>query len=201
MRPPGGDSCPKVVLVGDSGTGKTSIANAYTKSTAGVKPTITATALRACRAKVGNKEVCFDLWDTAGQENYQCLVPVYARGAVLAILVFDRSSKITFTNLSYWVSFLKTNVAIDNLLVVGNKCDLPAEVSTQDAIEWCQETGADYIEVSAKTGAKIDVLFQQVAKKVAEAETHFADPQARTEEKPRIVLANADTENEGNCPC
>jgi small GTP-binding protein len=199
MRTGIADSCPKVVLVGDSGAGKTSIAHAYTKSTASVKPTITATALRACREKIGNKEVYFDLWDTAGQENYKCLVPVYARGAVLAILVFDRSSKISFTNLSYWVGFLKTNVSIDNLLVVGNKCDLIPQVSTQDAIEWCQEIGADYVEASAKTGAQIDVLFQQVAKKVAEAETQVADPQARLDEKPPVVLVNNEAENEKTC--
>jgi small GTP-binding protein len=201
MRAGGGDPCPKVVLVGDSGAGKTSIAHAYTKSTASIKPTITATALRACHEKVGNREVCFDLWDTAGQENYKCLVPVYARGAVLAILVFDRASKLSFTNLAYWVDFLKANVAIDNLLVVGNKCDLPAEVSNDDALAWCHEIGADYIETSAKTGAQIDVLFQTVAKKVVAAEMQIADPQARTGPLTQIVVVKDEGEEKTNCAC
>jgi small GTP-binding protein len=193
------DSYPKVILVGDSGAGKTSIVHAYTHSTSNVKPTITATALRACCERVGTRDVYFDLWDTAGQENYKCLVPVYARGAVLAILVYDRASMISFTSLTGWVDFLKTNVAIDHLLVVGNKSDLVPEVITADALAWSQEIGADYVEISAKTGSQIDVLFQMVAKKVAAVELEIADPQSRLVESTRIV--RMDENAASGCGC
>jgi small GTP-binding protein len=168
MIVPHRDSPPKVVLVGDSGTGKTSIAFCYVKSTAAVKPTITANAFQ-CHEWVGGRECHFDLWDTAGQESYKCLVPVYARGAVLALVVFDRTSRDSFDNLSFWSEFLKSDVAIDNILVVGNKSDLPPGVSTQDAQNWCAQAGAEYIETSAKTGTNIDALFQTAAKKVIAA--------------------------------
>jgi small GTP-binding protein len=162
------DSPPKVVLVGDSGTGKTSIAFRYVKSTAAVKPTINVNAFH-CHERVGGRECHFELWDTAGQESYKCLVPIYARGAVLALIVFDRSSRDSFDNLAVWSEFLKSDVAIDNILVVGNKSDVPPTVSTADAQNWCSQAGAEYIETSAKTGANIDALFQTAAKKVIAA--------------------------------
>jgi small GTP-binding protein len=189
-----GDSCPKVVLVGDSGAGKTSIAHAYTKSTATVKPTITATALRACRERVGNIDVCFDLWDTAGQEAYKCLVPIYARGAALAIVVFDRTSKTSYDSVTFWVDFLKANVSIDHMLVVGNKSDLPPLVSTETASTWAAELGADYIETSAKVGTNIDALFQLVAKRVAIWQGQMADPQRR-------MADDLPIEKPGSTPC
>jgi Ras-related protein Rab-5C len=169
MQPSARDSPSKVVLVGDSGGGKTSIAYFYAKSSAAIKPTITANSVH-CTERVGDREVHFELWDTAGQESYKCLVPVYARGAVLALVVFDRASHDAFENLGYWAEFLKSDVAIENFLVVGNKSDLAPAVTTQDAGDWARLMNAEYVETSAKTGANIDVLFQKVARRVIAAE-------------------------------
>jgi small GTP-binding protein len=157
------------VLVGDSGGGKTSIAYFYAKSSATIKPTITANSVH-CTERIDDQEVHFELWDTAGQESYKCLVPVYARGAVLALVVFDRASHDSFDNLGYWAEFLKRDVAIENFLIVGNKSDLTPAVPSQDAGDWARLMNAEYVETSAKTGANIDLLFQKVARRVIVAE-------------------------------
>jgi small GTP-binding protein len=193
-------TAPKVVLVGDSGAGKTSIANAYTKGPSATKPTITATALRGCRERLGNTEVCFDLWDTAGQESYKCLVPIYARGAVLALLVFDKASLLSFKNLSYWIDFLKLDVGIDSLIVVGNKTDLPAEVTKEEARILCREIGADYVETSAKFGTQIDALFQMVARKVLAASDESKPTHHKASESGALLL-NTGPGAGGDCPC
>jgi len=199
MRLGGPESYPKVVLVGDSGAGKTSISHCYTKSTASIKPTITANSVH-CTERIGGKEIRFDLWDTAGQDSYKCLVPVYARDAVLAIVVFDRSAHSSFDNLSYWSEFLKNDVAIDSFIVVGNKSDLASEVTTEEAEKWCQANLAEYVETSAKTGAKIDVLFQMVAKKVA-ALTGEAQRFQLSPGDSGIILLNSKSEPKQACPC
>ena len=104
------------------------------------------------------------LWDTAGQEQYRSLSPIYFRGARAAILVFDVTSKLSFTNLEKWLECL-TEVAGDDvfLILVGNKNDLrEREVSYPEGREWAQEHNAQYIETSAKTGENISLIFEEV---------------------------------------
>jgi small GTP-binding protein len=190
------ERAPKVVLIGDSRAGKTTIAHCYTKTHSYIRPTITANSVH-CVERVDNHEVQFDLWDTAGQEAYKCLVPVYARAATLALLLFDRTSRATFGSLPGWLSFLKKDVAIDNILVVGNKTDLTPEVGTEEAEEWTARNGAEYIETSAKTGSSIDLLFQLVAKKVHAA----AGPGVKTPmETDKIVLEPPPVKKD-DCQC
>jgi small GTP-binding protein len=186
----------KVVLVGDSGGGKTSIASFYAKSSAPIKPTITANSLH-CTERIDGREVHFELWDTAGQESYKCLVPVYARGAVFALVVFDRSSRDSFENLGSWAEFLKSDVEIENFLVVGNKSDLAPAVTTQEASDWARLMSADYVETSAKTGANIRLLFQMVARRVVAAEGEKRSWQANAE---RMELV-ADAAERKSCEC
>jgi small GTP-binding protein len=150
--------------------------------------------------RVGGRDVCFDLWDTAGQESYKCLVPVYARGALLALIVFDRHSRQSFDSLLHWSEFLRNDVALDNFLVVGNKSDLPPETTSDEARQWCETCRADYIETSAKTGSQIDVLFQLVAKKVLELTAETMRMQ-RWPSDSGIILLNTIAPPKKICSC
>jgi small GTP-binding protein len=199
MRPEPPESSLKVVLVGDCGVGKTSITRYYTKSPASNKPTVTANSVH-CLERVGGCDVRFDLWDTAGQESYKCLVPVYARGEVLALVVFDRSSQDSFRHLSYWSEFLKNGVALDNFIVVGKKSDLAPETTNEEVQQWCEACGADYIETSAKTGSHIDSLFQLVARKVLALTRETMRMQRRPSDS-GIILLNAKAPRKTFCPC
>jgi Rab family protein len=154
----------KLVLLGDSGVGKTSIVTQYVSGTVpeNVNPTIGAAFV--------TKEVTIDgnnlellIWDTAGQEVYRGLAPMYYRSALIAIIVYDVTSQESYNSVSYWIRELQTNVE-DNIviLVCGNKIDLEDKraVQFQAASGLAAERGALYSETSATTNAGIDRMFQ-----------------------------------------
>jgi len=116
----------KVVLVGDSGVGKSNILSRYltdeftidSKSTVGVE-------FGAKKLKVNNLTVKAQIWDTAGQERYKSITNAYYKGAKGALLVYDITNKESFTNTTRWISELKLNGDKDvTIILIGNKCDL-----------------------------------------------------------------------------
>jgi GTPase SAR1 family protein len=100
-------------------------------------------------------------------------------------------------NLGSWVEFLKSDVAIDNFLVVGNKSDLAPAVATQEAGDWARLMSADYVEMSAKTGANIGLLFQMVTRRVIAAEGEKRCCQAKVEGMELVADAGERT----RCEC
>ena len=115
------------------------------------------------------RHVGFKIWDTAGQEKYRSLAPMYYRGAAAAILVYDITKPGSFTALQEWVVELKNNAPTDLVLAVcGNKSDLELDriVERSTAEKYSRDIGAIYIEASAKNGDKVQRLFEDVAKLV-----------------------------------
>lgn len=110
--------------------------------------------------------------DTAGQERYASLAPLYYRGAAAALVVFDITQEDTFEKAKYWVTELQKNTTGDLVIIlVGNKADLVEErqVSAEDAQAYADSVGMSmYVETSAKTAANVSHVFEQVAVKIAE---------------------------------
>ncbi len=117
----------KVVIVGDSGVGKSNIINRYCndhftqdgKATVGVE-------LETKLFKANNEVLNVSIWDTAGQERYKSITNAYYRGANGVIVVFDLTKKETFEHCRNWFSEVKNanNQILNNLLLIGNKSDL-----------------------------------------------------------------------------
>lgn len=169
----------KTVLVGDAGVGKTSIAErfAHNEFKADSYATVGAANLPvSIQTAKGN--VTFNIWDTAGQEKYRSLAPMYFTGAHLAILVFDITQKSTFTALAEFVDLLQQRAPDDCVyILVGNKADLEdrRQVSKSDAEDYRIQIGAEiYIETSALTGKNVKELFEQAA---TTGGLHFEDDQ------------------------
>ena len=107
-------SC-KVVLIGESGVGKTSIINRYISDT--FSPVLTATpgasfTNKKIFMKDYNQSIKFEIWDTAGQEKYRALAKVFYKNAAVCILVYDITRKNSFEELKkYWVNEIKTNAS------------------------------------------------------------------------------------------
>lgn len=115
------------------------------------------------------RHVGFKIWDTAGQEKYRSLAPMYYRGSQAAILVYDITKPGSFTALKDWVCELKNNAPPDLVLAVcGNKSDLELDriVGRSTAEKYAHSIGAIYIEASAKNGDQVERLFEDVAKQV-----------------------------------
>ena len=105
----------KIVLIGESGVGKTSIINRYISDT--FSPVLTATpgasfATKTVFLKEYNQSIKFEIWDTAGQEKYRALAKVFYKNAAVCILVYDIINKKSFDELkNYWISEIKANAS------------------------------------------------------------------------------------------
>ena len=160
----------KILLIGDSGVGKSSILLRFTddsfeeqmSSTIGVD-------FKVKTMSLGGKTVKLTIWDTAGQERFRTLTSSYYRGCHGIILVFDVNERETFTNLHRWLEEfeLYTTTQHTAKLLVGNKIDLKQrEVSIEEATSFARKQAMMYIEASAKTREGIRQSFEEVVQKV-----------------------------------
>eukprot|EP01105_Mastigella_eilhardi_P028001 TRINITY_DN8972_c0_g1_i1.p1 TRINITY_DN8972_c0_g1~~TRINITY_DN8972_c0_g1_i1.p1 ORF type:complete len:202 (-),score=72.98 TRINITY_DN8972_c0_g1_i1:53-658(-) len=163
----------KVVILGDSGVGKTSLMNQFVsrKFTFGsYKATIGADFLTK-EFLVDDRVVTMQLWDTAGQERFQSLGTAFYRGADCCVLVFDVNVRKTFDNLGGWRAEFMEAVGVNDdfpFVVVGNKIDADnsREISQKRAQAWSRNM--PYFEASAKENINVDHLFRSVAQAAVE---------------------------------
>ncbi|CAO3662008.1 unnamed protein product [Rhizopus stolonifer] len=155
----------KLVLLGDSSVGKSSIITRYVTDTfvEGREATIGAAFLaRVCT--IEDRSIRFDIWDTAGQERFRSLAPMYYRNAAAAMIVFDVTNYSSFTGAKRWVNELPADVMVT---LVGNKVDVEnRQVSADEIREYVNEKNLFYTETSARFGTNIDHVFNEIAKNV-----------------------------------
>ncbi|KAL8153119.1 hypothetical protein V2J09_010879 [Rumex salicifolius] len=161
----------KLVLLGDIGTGKTSVVLRFVKGQFFYpqEPTIGA-AFFTQILSLNEATVKFDIWDTAGQERYHSLAPMYYRNAAAAIVVYDISDMGSFTRAKKWVQELQNqgDTFLAVMALVGNKIDLESKraIPTEEGDRFARETGLFFIETSAKTAQNINEVFYEVAKRL-----------------------------------
>jgi len=160
----------KVVLLGETGVGKTSIIarfinNSFEEeviSTKGANFSSKTIIFKECK----NKSLQFDLWDTAGQEQYRSLTMIFYKDAKIAILVYDITRKETFEEIKkYWYKQIKENSTPDIIIaVVANKCDLldNEEVSEEEGKEFANQIGAIFKSTSCFQNVGIQELFKAI---------------------------------------
>lgn len=114
---------------------------------------------------VDGKPLKFQIWDTAGQEKYHSLAPMYYRGAAAAIIVYDITRAATYKTLKNWVEELKNQGPKDiAIAIAGNKSDLPnRDVDRSVAAAYAEEIGAMYLETSAKDDFNVQDIFVQLS--------------------------------------
>jgi len=161
----------KVVLLGDSGVGKTSLIVRYIQGefNADSKPTIGA-SFWTKRLILDAQKVTLQIWDTAGQERFSAMAPMYYRGAHAAVLVLDITSRASYERMKHWVDELSRNVSLDviSLVVAANKSDLTQGrvVSSAEISEYAQRIGAQTFDTSAKSNSGVEALFLHLARAV-----------------------------------
>jgi small GTP-binding protein len=159
---------PRIIFVGDSGVGKTALIhrsknNRFNEHTT---PTIGA-GITEMETQIDSRRVGFQLWDTAGQEIYCNIVPIYFKGVSGAVLVFSMTERQSFENLDKWAGQLASHADEDvGVLVCGNKIDIQERsVGRLEAEEWANDKQFTIIFTSAKTGENIDVLIDHIARR------------------------------------
>jgi Ras-related protein Rab-7A len=198
----------KVIILGDSSVGKTSLMNQYVNKRFSnqYKATIGADFLTK-EVVVDDRVVTMQIWDTAGQERFQSLGVAFYRGADCCVLVFDTTAPNTFKNLDSWRDEFLIQASPRNpehfpFVVLGNKIDLENRaVSTKRAQQWCQsKNDIPYFETSAKEGINVDIAFQTIAKNALAQETEVMD----TGFPDSVILPNNSDnqrQNQNDCSC
>ena len=154
---------PRVVIIGNSGVGKTSMVQQmsfgeFDKLNA---PTVGA-GVTPITVFVNGESIVYHVWDTAGQETFRTIVPLYFRDAVCAMIVFSLADIDSFNSLDDWLDLLYQNVPTKiPVILVANKSDIPnPSVEEQKAREWAENNGAEMFITSAATGQGIHPLFE-----------------------------------------
>jgi small GTP-binding protein len=165
----------KVVLVGESGVGKTSIITQFIDQTFQEdQQSTTGGTFSTKSVKCGNnKTLKFEIWDTAGQERYRSLTKMFYKDANAAVLVYDITRKDSFEQLkSYWAEQIKE--CPENIIVViaANKNDLiqKEEVDEEEARKFASDLGAIFVGTTATQVESINELFIEIAKKYTGSE-------------------------------
>jgi len=156
----------KVVLIGDSGVGKSNLLSRFTRNEFNLETKSTIGVEFATRSiQTEGKTVKAQIWDTAGQERYRAITSAYYRGAVGALLVYDISKHATYKNVERWLAELREN-ADRNIVImlVGNKSDLRhlREVPTEEAKDFAEKNKLSFIETSALDSSNVELVFQNI---------------------------------------
>ena len=158
----------KVVLLGPSASGKTSIITRFheNKFNDNVEPTIGSAFVTHFISTVDG-DLMLHIWDTAGQETYRSLIPMYSRGSSVIIVVFDSSQKSSFIEAIDWVEkSIEENGKNISIFFVANKIDINSSIDLSECKIFAQKNDLIYFETSAFNGKNIKELFNQVGKEI-----------------------------------
>ena len=164
----------KLILLGDSGVGKTAIIQRYHEDK--FNPSLNSTTGANFLAKeliINDQKIILELWDTAGQEEYRSLTKVFIKNTKIIILVYDVTSLGSFNSLNFWYDFIKKEIGTEIVLgLAGNKTDLifendfDEEISPEKGKEFAQKIGSSFVLISAKESSnEIKELFNELLMK------------------------------------
>jgi small GTP-binding protein len=164
----------KLLLIGDSYVGKTSLLQKYTEdempeihcATIGVE-------FKEKTVTVNNREIKLQIWDTSGQERFRSITQNFFRNADGIAVVFDVTNKTTFDHVKNWLSDIQAIDSNIKIILVGNKIDLEDQrvIDTKRLEEYAKKQKLPFYETSAKTGAKVELIFISLAKLLLDNKT------------------------------
>lgn len=161
------DSIMKILLIGDSGVGKSCLLVRFVEDK--FSPSFITTIgidFKIKTVDINGKKIKLQLWDTAGQERFRTITTAYYRGAMGIILVYDVTDERTFANVKQWFKTVSDHANDDaQLLLVGNKSDMDTRlVSFEQGESLAKELGIPFVESSAKDDTNVNEIFFTLAR-------------------------------------
>ena len=167
----------KVVIIGDLAVGKTSLIQRFSEHyfLQNHQPTIAASYLQIA-LEIREKTIKLNIWDTAGDERFHCVVPLYARTADAMIIVFDLSKPDTFPTAQKWYEELINTVGeVPVVILAGNKCDLVQNEDVTLYQNWATQCHLTFIETSALDGRNVDEMFYSIGSQLRDLDEKKID--------------------------
>jgi len=157
----------KLLLIGDSGVGKTSVLfrfsddafNSTFISTIGID-------FKIRTIELGDKKIKLQIWDTAGQERFRTITTAYYRGAMGILLVYDITNEKSFENIKTWIKNIEQHASADvEKMILGNKCDMEdkRKISTAQGEQLAKEYNVKFMETSAMNRTNVERAFTEIA--------------------------------------
>ncbi|GET86558.1 small GTP-binding protein Rab11, putative [Leishmania tarentolae] len=174
----------KIVLIGDSGVGKSNLMTRYTTNEFNQEtPSTIGVEFMTKSVKIQNRDAKIQIWDTAGQERFRAISRSIYHGAKGAMLVYDITNQTSFDSIPTWLQELRVFVPVTCcIFLIGNKCDLEhlRVVKKEVADRFARENGLSFLETSALERTNVDKAFEWLAKSVYEV---VVTPQTREAER------------------
>ena len=195
----------KIVMIGDSGVGKSCILlrfaddkfNENFYATIGVD-------FRFKHISIDGKNVKLQIWDTAGQERFKTITSAYYRGADGIIIVYDITDRSSFAHIKDWLDDVSKYTDDDPFkIIIGNKCDLESnrQVTTNDIKSMFETTGIEVVEASAKKSIKINEIMEIITKKLIEKAIKKKDSDQMNPTQGGMSLAGGKKGNANDIGC
>lgn len=182
----------KFVLVGESGTGKSSLLLRFVEDSFSASFIATiGIDFKVKQVVLSGKKVKIQVWDTAGQERFKTITKAYYRGAEAIILVYDTTDKHSFNKLENWIGDIEGGITHDPIrILVGNKCDMAEmrQIQKEEGEQFASLQNFYFFETSSLTGENVETMFMWIAQEVFKKKTQKDEPTEGTIPKGTIHL-------------
>lgn len=184
----------KLIMLGDSGVGKTSLVRQWVQHSFiedFISPTVGA-AYSQTTFTFEDVEETIQIWDTAGEEKYRAMAPMYSQQAFCAVIVFDMTNAQTFDNISQWIQCIPPKIPI---AIAGNKADLVnLVVKDEEAMKFANSINSTFYRTSALSGLGVQDMFENLL------QTAFKTrKQVKTQTNSNAVEFNQKDQKKSNC--
>ena len=161
----------KLMIIGETRTGKTSLISRYCKGDYSESPYLSTIGIdfQIKNLTINSKKIRLQIWDTAGQERFRNIAKNYYQSSDGFIIVYDITNSESFQTLDYWIEEIKSNShEFTKMILVGNKCDLEDErqVKKEEGKDYAKKEKIKFYEVSAKEGTNINTAFDTLVKNI-----------------------------------
>lgn len=191
----------KLLIIGDSGVGKSSLLLRFADNTfSGSYITTIGVDFKIRTVEIEGEKVKLQIWDTAGQERFRTITSTYYRGTHGVIVVYDVQSAESFVNVKRWLHEIEQNCDVVNKVLVGNKDDDPDKkvVETDDAQKFANQMSVKLFETSAKENKNVEEMFTEITRQVLQTKKSEAANRDQHADSVRID-GKKRTKKKGGC--